>query len=342
MSTPAVSAYETGRPVKFYLRMEIANPQQFWNFDHDANAYVEHQMDLFSDRCADLLTEHLPEGSVFIHDRETRWHYSTHMIGTRKANYRAILQCCYYTFEEVVDQVDALAPGDTIPLDIGNCQHVVEIVWPNRPRKQEYFMDVWDDQDSTPILDASVAKTALQTAGFKPTDVMHATSQKHAKMFRTGWIATLEVETLQKIEPIKFMFGDRALNIRLTRRTALNRHQPHTTGLQALANAKAEYAEAKSTSKDYRQALMLQQAQYPLTPTKRSGTVLFSNVSQRDMRRQRPTTPDRRQVALPKSPSEFPPMERGHSPTIQEEAPPTREETAFIQENLEIMTDEDM
>lgn len=156
-----------------------------------------HQMDLFSDRCADLLTEHLQEGSVFIHDRETRWHYSTHMIGTRKANYRAILQCCYYTFEEVVDQVDALAPRDTIPLDISNCQHVVEIVWPNRPREQEYFMDVWDDQDSTPILDASVAKTALQTAGFKPTDVMHAASQKHAKMFRTGWIATLEVETLQ-------------------------------------------------------------------------------------------------------------------------------------------------
>eukprot|EP00889_Picochlorum_renovo_P006562 jgi/Picre1/33592/NNA_001072.t1 len=96
MSTPDVSAYETGRMVKLYLRMEIANPQQFWNFDHDANAYVELQMDLFSDKCTDPLTEHLPEGSIFIHDRETLWLYSTHMIGSRKANYRAILQCCHY------------------------------------------------------------------------------------------------------------------------------------------------------------------------------------------------------------------------------------------------------
>eukprot|EP00889_Picochlorum_renovo_P006355 jgi/Picre1/33385/NNA_008709.t1 len=341
MSNPAIPApTETSRVFRFHLRMEIANPQKYWNYDHDANAYVTEQMKLFKIRCVKFLTEHLPKGKIVGMPRESRWFYSTAFIGGKKVNYRAILQCTFATFEEVVELVDALAPDDTISLEINDHEHVVEIVWPNRPRKQEYFMDINDETDSTPILDPDYAKAALQANGFQPTQIIQSTEKcGEIELPTNTWIATLEVENLKKIEPIRFMFGDRTLNNHLSRRTALNRQQPHTSGLQALAVAKAEYAEFKNGSKNYREALMTNQAMYPSTPTKRSRTVLFSNASQRGMDRRRPSPAIERKYPPQTEPIPIQPPE----PSLLQEdaihAQELQEIAACLEQNPEIMDD---
>lgn len=135
------------------------------------------------------------------------------------------------------------------------------------------------------------------------------------------------------------MFGDRPLNIHLSRRTALNRQQPHTPGLQALAVAKAEYAEFKNASKDYRQALMTNQAMYPSTPTKRSCTVLFTNTSQRGMDRRRPSQEMQRKPPLQTAPIHIQPPEPS---LLQEDAIHAQEHQEIadcLEQNPEIMDD---
>ena len=191
----------------------------------------------------------------------------------------------------MLETVDALAPEDTIPMVVDESEQLVEIVWPNRKRQQDFSMDLWDEQADVAIVDPSMAKAALEATGLNPIKVAHKKEQWGCdeQVTQASWSATMEVDNVTKIEPIHFTFGDRPLKLTLHRITAVHRQMPFHSSRRALAAARAEYAEFKNTPKDYRQALMTNQAMYPSTPTKRSRTVLFSNTSQRGIGRRRPS-----------------------------------------------------
>lgn len=219
MSNPVVlGAFDTGRPVKFHFRMKIPNPREFWYCNHASNVHIEHQMGLFKDSCEKLLTEQMPKGTFVWHDTETCWRYGTKSFKAEKANCTAVLQCSYVTVDDVVEHVHALAPDDTIPMVIDNHEYEVEVLWPDC--EQQYVIDLWDEQESIPILDQRFAKAALEAAGLQPTKLKHATDLcGTTTMPLSTWIATFEMNAVKTIQPIRFMFGERDLSIQFSQRT---------------------------------------------------------------------------------------------------------------------------
>lgn len=339
MSTQAIPpAFR--REVRFNLRLEIHNPQKFWFLHHDANSYVEERMSLFRDACLAFLEKHLPEDTFFTIPRDTKWFYVRGPIGGKTANYCAILQCGFQTFEDMLETVDALAPEDTIPMVVDESEQLVEIVWPNRTRQQDFSMDLWDQQADVAIVDPSMAKAALEATGLHPTKVTHKKEQwgGDKQVTQASWITTMEVDNLAKIEPIEFMFGDRSLKLTLHRITAVHRQMPFRSGRQALAEARADYAESKNPT-NYREALMTNQAMYPSTPTKRSRTVLFSNASQRGMDRRRPSPEIQRKSPPQTAPIPIQPPE----PSLLQEdaihAQELQEIADCLEQNPELMDD---
>ena len=220
MSNPAeVSAFDTGRPVRLHFRMKIVNPEQFWYHDHDSNAYMEHQMDMFKDTCEKLLTEHMPKGTFVSQDTETCWRYITQTCKV-KSNYGALLQCAYVAAEDVIEHVHALAPDDTILMVIDNHQHEVEVLWPDW--QKQYAIDICDEKGSTYIdtIDKRVAKAALEAAGLQPIKLKHATDiWGTTTVMLSTWIVTFEVDTVKTLEPIRFMFGEYDLSIEFSQQT---------------------------------------------------------------------------------------------------------------------------
>ena len=298
-------------------------------------------MTLFRDACLEFLEKHLPEDTFFTIPRDTKWFYVRGPIGGKTANYCAILQCGFQTFEDMLETVDALAPEDMIPMVVDESDQLVEIMWPNRKRQQDFSMDLWDEQADVAIVDPAIAKAALETTGLHPTKVAHKKEQwgREKQVTQASWIATMEVDNLAKIEPVRFMFGDRPLKLTLHRITAVHRQMPFHSSRQALAAARADYAEFKNAPKDYRQALMTSQAMYPSTPTKRSRTVLFSNTSQRGMDRRRPSQEIQKQSPPLAAPIPLQPEE----PSLLQEDAITAQElqeiAACLEQNPEIMDD---